>query len=436
MMAYNYNGREPIKIAVEDLTEPQKNLIFENKTFCLLPWIHLHSFPTGEAYPCCNTEMQHKVGNTNEQSLSDIWYGPAMRDIRDRMLAGEQVSGCSRCYEQEDAGFFSMRLSSNKHFGHHIARCTDNNPDMNLVYWDIRFSNLCNLSCRSCGHIFSSKWYEDQAKLVDAEGQSGDRWKSRHKRINFAGRTENDMWEQLESQIDNLEQVYFAGGEPLIMEEHYRLLHELLKRGRTDVRLIYNTNFTELTYKKTNVLELWKEFESVSIGASLDAMGVRGEYIRKNCNWKQIENNRQKMMEICPKVDFYISPTLSIMNAWHITDFHRDWVAKGFLKPQDLNINILQDPEYYRIDVISPAFKEVIKNKWEEHLEWLRPQDKLTRATTGFESAIKFMMADDKSHLGSKFWDRTNKLDKIRNENLLSAIPELYNEQIMHSTMG
>ena len=429
-MAYNYNGKEPIKISIDDLSSKHKDLIFESKTFCILPWLHVHSFPTGEAYPCCNTEMSEKIGNTNDQSLAEIWNGDQMREVRRKMLSDEQVKGCNRCYEQEEAGFFSMRLSSNKHFGHHM-HLTDLTyddgtlPNMKLIYWDIRFSNLCNLRCRSCGHIFSSNWYDDQVKLIDADGNSGERWKQKYKRIYFAGRSETDMWEQLSSQIDNLEQVYFAGGEPLIMEEHYRLLNELLKRGRTDVRLIYNTNFTELNYKKTNVLDLWKEFKSVSIGASLDAMGPRAEYIRKNCNWDQIEKNRYEMLQICPKVDFYVSPTVSIMNAWHVSDFHRDWVDKGLLKPQDLNINILQDPEYYRIDAIPLVFKEEIKHKWQQHLDWLKPQDNLTRATTGFESAINFMMADDKTHLLPKFWDRTDKLDAIRQERLLDVMPEL-----------
>ena len=436
MVIYNYNGKEPIKIAVEDLSDKHRDLIFENKTFCMLPWIHLHSFPTGEAYPCCNTEMKNTIGNTSQQSLNDIWHGAAMQTVRANMLAGEPVAGCSRCYEQEEAGFFSMRLSSNKHFGHHIALTDNPTPEMKLVYWDIRFSNLCNLRCRSCGHIFSSNWYDDQAKLVEMEHGSGDHWKNKHRRLYFAGRSEDDMWDQLKDQIDNLEQVYFAGGEPLIMEEHYRLLHELIKRGRTDVRLIYNTNFTEMQYKKTNILELWKEFKSVSVGASLDAMGMRAEYIRKNCDWHQIESNRSAMLEICPNVDFYISPTVSIMNAWHISDFHRAWVQMGFLKPQDLNINILQDPAHYRIDAFTPRFKEVVKAKWEDHLEWLRPLDSLTRATTGFESAIKFMMADDKSHLLPQFFDRTRKLDKIRNESLTSAIPELYHEEVMYTAMG
>ena len=418
-MAYNYNGKEPIKIRVEELTDAQKDLIFENKTFCMYPWIHLHAFPTGEAYPCCNTEMSETVGNTRYDTLDEIWNGAPMRDVRSKMLAGEKIKGCNRCYEQEESGFFSMRMSANKHFGHHIGLTDNPEPPMKMIYWDIRFSNLCNLRCRSCGHIFSSNWYDDQAKLAGGD------WAKNNTRINFAGRSEDDIWEQLEPQIDNLEQVYFAGGEPLIMEEHYRLLKELIKRGKNNVRLIYNTNFTQTVYKKTNVFELWREFKSVSVGASLDAMGKHAEYIRKNTAWSDVERNREQMLKICPQVDFYISPTLSIMNALHLPDFHRDWVSKGFIKPQDLNINILQDPAHYRIDALPHQYKVDVQELYLEHIDWLRNQDHLKRATTGFESAINFMMADDKSNLIEKFKEKTAQLDNIRNENILDYIPEL-----------
>ena len=418
-MTYNYNGKEPTHIAVENLTDKHKKLIFENKTFCMYPWIHLHAFPTGEAYPCCNTEMNESIGNTRHDTLNEIWNGAPMRDVRNKMLAAQKIKGCTRCYEQEDNGFFSMRMSANKHFGHHIALTDNPNPPMKMIYWDIRFSNLCNLRCRSCGHIFSSNWYDDQVKLAGPE------WASRNTRINFAGRSEDDIWEQLEPQIDNLEQVYFAGGEPLIMEEHYRLLNELIKRGRTDVRLIYNTNFNQLTFKKTNVLELWRKFDSVSVGASLDAMGSHAEYIRKGTKWSQVENNREQMLQICPNVDFYISPTLSIMNALHLPQFHREWVNRGFLKPQDLNINILQDPPHYRIDALPHQYKMDIQEAYAKHIDWLKPQDHLKRATTGFESAINFMMGDDKSHLLQQFKEKTAQLDTIRHENILDAIPEL-----------
>jgi MoaA/NifB/PqqE/SkfB family radical SAM enzyme len=419
MSKYNYNGKEPVKIKTADMTEEQRRLIFDNPSFCMYPWIHMHAFPTGEAYPCCNTEMKYTVGNTRHSSLEEIWHGDAMRDVRRKMLAGETVAGCGRCYEQEASGFFSMRLSANKHFGHHIALAGNDDPDMKMIYWDIRFSNLCNLRCRSCGHIFSSNWYDDQVKLAGAE------WGKNNKRINFAGRDEDDIWQQLEPHIDEMEQVYFAGGEPLIMEEHYRLLHELIRRKKTDVRLIYNTNFSELRYKKQNVLELWKHFDSVSVGASLDGMHGHAEYIRKNTIWEHVEENRRQMLLICPQVDFYISATLSVLNAWHLPDFHRAWSDAGLIKPQDFNINILQDPAFYRIDIFPPHIKERVEQKYQRHLDWLRPMDRLNRASVGFESAIKFMKESDKSQLITKFWQKTHQLDGIRQENILAVIPEL-----------
>jgi sulfatase maturation enzyme AslB (radical SAM superfamily) len=225
--------------------------------------------------------------------------------------------------------------------------------------------------------------------------------------------------------LDYVEQIYFAGGEPLMMEEHYNILDELERRGRFDVRLIYNTNFTQIKLKNRTVFDYWKKFKSVAVGASLDAMGPRAEYIRKGTDWAVVEHNRRQMLEICPDVDFYISPTLSILNAWHLPDFHRSWVEQGLLKPQDLNVNILQNPEFYRIDIAPASYKETIRIKFEQHLEWLRPLDPLLRATVGFESALNFMSATDNSALISKFWEKTDQLDAIRKENLLEIIPEL-----------
>jgi hypothetical protein len=211
------------------------------------------------------------------------------------------------------------------------------------------------------------------------------------------------------------------------MEEHYNILDELDRRGRYDVRLIYNTNFTETKLKDRTVFDYWKKFDSVAVGASLDAMGPRAEYIRKGTTWAQVEKNREQMLEICPEVDFYVSATLSIMNALHLPDFHKSWVDRGYIKPQDFNINILQDPAYYRLDILPDVYKQQIQSKYEEHLAWLAPQDRLGRATTGYESAITFMN-NPHSHslkLMAKFWHTTNELDTIRRENILEAIPEM-----------
>jgi radical SAM protein with 4Fe4S-binding SPASM domain len=415
---YKYGSVNPVKISVEDLDDREKFLLTESKVFCIYPWVHLHAYPTGDAYPCCQATMKSGiVGNCKTQTLEEIWRGEPMQQLRQAMLSETPHAACTKCYEQEDSGFFSGRNSANKHHGHQIKKL-ETNP-FEITYWDIRFSNLCNLSCRSCGHIFSSSWYSDQAALAGPE------WKANNKPLKFAGRTEIDMWEQLIPHLDYVEQIYFAGGEPLMMEEHYNILEELERRGRFDVRLIYNTNFTHVKLKDRYVFDYWKKFKSVAVGASLDAMGPRAEYIRKGTDWAVVEQNRIRMLETCPNVDFYISPTLSILNAMHITDFHRDWVDRGLLQAQDLNVNILQDPIHYRIDIATPEYKQQIKQKFEDHLLWLRPQDSLQRATVGFESAINFMMSTDNTDLIPKFWTKTQQLDTIRQENVLDVLPEL-----------
>jgi organic radical activating enzyme len=421
---YNYNSTDPIKIELSDLSIAKQELLTKSSSFCIYPWIHLHAYPTGQAYPCCMADMNYPVGNSQQDSLETIWNDAPMRSIRKRMLSNFPVDACTKCYEQESAGFLSGRQSANKHHGHLIDRVDLTNEDGHLdqfkmSYWDIRFSNLCNLSCRSCGHIFSSSWYQDQTKLAGPE------WKAKNQVLNYAGRSETDIWEQLLPHLDYVEQIYFAGGEPLMMAEHYNILDELERRGRFDVRLIYNTNFTQTKLKDRTVFDYWKRFKSVAVGASLDAMGPRAEYIRRGTEWGRVEQNREQMMEVCPNVDFYISPTLSIMNALHLPDFHKTWVDKGYIRPQDLNVNILQDPAHYRIDIAPVDYKQRVQQSYAEHLEWLRPLDPLNRATVGFESAVNFMMATDNTALIPKFWSKTAELDAIRQEQILQVIPEL-----------
>jgi hypothetical protein len=113
------------------------------------------------------------------------------------------------------------------------------------------------------------------------------------------------------------------------------------------------------------------------------------------------------------------------MNALHLPEFHRTWTDRGLIRAQDLNVNILQDPAYLRIDIAPIKYKQRIRMAYEEHLEWLRPLDRLNRATVGFESAINFIMATDNSALIPKFWSKTLELDAIRQEQVLQAIPEL-----------
>ena len=324
---HNYHTRKPVYISEDELRPDQIDKLVNSDVFCMIPWIHMHAFPDGRAYPCCLGDDRHPIGNFKQDSLADVWNQEAYKIMRTNMLTETSCKECTKCYEQESNGFVSMRNSTNKNFGHHIklvdqTLADGTMPEFKLRYYDIRFSNLCNFTCRTCGGWFSSSWYTEEEELYG---------KRNYPKIMFAGRTELDMWEQLEPHIPYLEQVYFAGGEPMMMEEHYRILKELVRREMFDVKLIYNTNFSRLNLKDDNVLDYWRLFKNVSVGASLDGMGSRAEYIRKGTKWDQIERNREQMLEVCPDTDFYVSATVSLYNAHHVSDFHRAWALKGYI---------------------------------------------------------------------------------------------------------
>jgi sulfatase maturation enzyme AslB (radical SAM superfamily) len=361
------------------------------------------------------------LGSSKTTSLKEIWNDVPMTELRKNMLEDKQSSGCKDCYEQENNGFTSLRNGCNKAYGHHIktVESTEPNghlPDMKLRYWDVRFSNICNLKCRYCSINYSSRWYDDDVKLWGKELQP---------RVQFAGRHSEDMWEQMQEHLPWVDDIYFAGGEPLIMEEHNRILKKLIELGNTKVHLTYATNLTELRFKNQSVLDLWKHFPQVGVTASLDDMGDRAALIRSGTNWEQVEQNIRNLRRECPHIDFMVGPTITVMNIWNICKFHRYMVDQKLAEPKDFNLNILQGPQKYRIDILPTDVKLKLKQELEQHLEWLRPLDSLQRATTQFESVINFMMATDNSKLLPEFWKTVDKLDQIRSEKLIDAVPEL-----------
>ena len=412
---WDYGSREPLKISMDELTPTEAELLIKSDVFCILPWIHLHAYPDGRAYPCCLAKYENHVGSLRENTMEEIWRDKPMQELRNNMLNEIKSEVCTKCYEQEDNGFFSMRNSSNKNFGHHIKTLDSN--EFKIRYYDIRFSNLCNLACRSCGDVFSSNWVKEAKKM---------QWlKPDHPNVSYAGRYKTDAWEQLLPHIPYLEEVYFAGGEPLMMQEHYDLLKELLRQGRNDVKLVYNTNFTELVFKGDSVLPLWNEFECVSIGASLDASYERAELMRHGTVWSKVVKNREEMLKICPTVDFYVSSTLSIMNSYHLPDFHKEWIELELVRPMDWNINILQSPEYYRIDVLPEVMKEEVVQKYNDHIEYLKPLDEFSRASKGYMAAVNYITNTDNTKHISELKNKLSFLDRYRNQNFYSVFPEL-----------
>jgi radical SAM protein with 4Fe4S-binding SPASM domain len=386
---------------------------------CAAPWVHLHTFPSGQVYPCCLTPMEFPVGNLNNQSLEEVWNNEKIRNIRKQMIAGIEPESCKRCFEQEKHGKDSFREHMNQTFPNYEnliqTTAADGSLDnMDLRYWDFRFSNICNMKCRSCGPQLSTGWYEDTKKI----------WGSLPNDIPDKIK-QFDLWDQILPFFDTVEEIYFAGGEPLIMEEHYRILKKLEEIDRYDVRLKYNTNFSQMKYKKLDALETWAKFKDVEVGASFDGYGKQAEYIRKGTDWDQIYQNRLKQKEIAPNVNFFVNFTLSVMNSLHIIDFHHYAVESKLIDTYDnLHINFVHSPEHMSLQALPPKLKETVKAAYKKHISFLK-ENLQNRSAAQFESSISFMESEDKYILNSKFKDYMKTLDDIRNESFIDTFPEL-----------
>lgn len=377
----------------------------------MLPWVHLNVQPNGNILPCCIANDVY--GNANDHTLKEVWDSKPMQDLRNSMLNDKPRSTCSKCYDAEARGAESSRMRYNKEFGHHITKI-DTTP-FELVYWDSRFSNVCNLKCRSCGHDASSNWYKDTVKIYPKYDKPT---------IISAGK-EGVLLDQMMEHIDSVESIYFAGGEPTLIKENYRIFDELESLGKFDVKLYFVTNFTNLEYKGKSIFEFLNKFNNVTVAASLDGMGKCGEYVRSGTVWSEVEQSRRLMIEQAPKVKFILTPALSILNAWHLPDFHQDWIEKGLVKPGSLHISLVYDPQYLRADIATAEYKEKLKEKYTKHIEWLKTFDNSQVSVRLFNSARSFIMGADNSHLLKLFWLKTAQLDKLRNENVLDIFPEL-----------
>ena len=415
---YNYLSLMPMYSKGKQFSDDHLYKLTQSKTFCMIPWVHMHAFPDGRAYPCCLSDYWHPIGDLRKNTMAEVWNQEPYRNMRTNMLSDNESKECSKCYEHEKNGFFSMRNDANRNYGHHIdeidkTQTDGTHPEFVMRYWDVRFSNLCNFSCRSCGPIFSSNWYNDHVKLYNRKPDVLGRDMAR---VEYTAGDEDSMIEQMMPHIPYLEQVYFAGGEPLIMKEHYFLLEKLIEAGKTDIRIQYNTNFSELRYKDKHVFDYWRHFKTVSVGASLDASGARAELMRKGTDWNQAITNRILMKQEVPHVDFHLNPTVSAMNILHILDFHKEWVELGLMKPADANINLCLSPPWYRADIFPEWFKQdVIIPAYEKHIAWLEPLDSLNRATNGFKSVLNFVKNTDNSHMWPKF------KKKLKNSTLLGT---------------
>ena len=274
------------------------------------PFTGLATREDGAITACCRS---HPVGFIDKATLEQVWNNDTMKRIRRQVLNDERPSECEPCFNLEDQGVESLRMR------HITARIPESRvtlyPDalddlmddytmpFKIPTIELKLNNLCNLKCRMCHPMDSTSWNDwDVVKdFYKREGNIMYAIVEEHnlERKPFLDKFQDnpEWWLSLEKLLPHFRRVEFAGGEPLMDPQHYRILDMLSTYGH-QIEIKYATNLSMLGKGSRNIYEYWPKFKSVAVNVSIDGMHDTYEYIRGNAVWDEMIANIREIQSI------------------------------------------------------------------------------------------------------------------------------------------
>lgn len=443
-----------------------------SNTFCVLPWIHLSTRPNGHMRVCCTANASSvgatndkkwggevgilknddgKPANLNHTDLMSGWNNGYMKDVRSKMLKGDVPHSCTKCFKEESAGHRSKRNWETEYWAKRIdinkliaETSEDGSVPPSIYYVDLRLGTKCNLKCVMCSPHDSSLWVSDWNKLYpqieNKQLKETMVWNNKGK-VDGASydwhRDNPEFWEQLYSQIPHMQQLYFAGGEATIIEEHYTFLEECIRRGEAHhIELRYNSNGIELPDR---LFKIWEHFKLVRYHFSMDSFGGMNEYIRHPTNWETIEKNLRRLDETGKHVEVTIACAVQMLNMFYIPDFIKWKLGQNFKKINPwplgaglINYHFVYHPGHLNVKVFPKEFKQKIHAKYEEFYKWLienyRSDAEFMSNAYGLKrlaGMVSFMEAEDWSNRMPEFQEYITKMDGIRGTSFVETFPEM-----------
>lgn len=438
-------------------------------TFCVLPWIHLATRPNGDMRLCCTANASgagedHQIGliknedgsnaNFSKVTPMEAWNNNFMKSVRTTMLAGKIPASCTGCFDEESQGIVSKRIWETatwlndegvdvEELIHQTEK--DGTVPERLQYLDLRLGHTCNIKCVMCSPHDSSKWVADWQKLIpilqDPDVKKQMSWDK--KEFNNKWHEKESFWKELYAQVPNLKQVYFAGGEPLMIKEHKMFIEEIIRQGCQDnVLLRYNSNGILVDEE---LIKLWSKFRKVKFAVSVDASFERDDYIRYPTKFAEVERTLHMLDNTPDNIHVSIATAVQIFNIKHIPDFLKWKVNSNFKKMNVglingvtmggglVNAHLVHIPTFLNITILPKADKKDVRQQFAELKEWLwnnyTQDDEFwihnPKGWRQWEGLLNHMDSADNSHLLPGFKEYINKLDAIRNLNAATIFPEL-----------
>ena len=277
----------------------------------MAPWTHTYLSPQTERRMCCASrepaqsfeqyiDTSAGTGTYNPITLEEHWNSEHMKSVRRRMMAGETLPECDVCNSKllntDVYRSYFNRLFGHKYESAMAATQPDGSTTVKPVSWDYRFSNLCNFKCRMCGDMLSSSWESEQRtyNMINWNNTKNN-WMKPEVREQISQFQDTQIEAEFAQAVDEhrVEEVYWVGGEPLMFEQHWRYMKQIVDQGDGErVYARYNTNLSRVDYRGVNLYsDILAHLRDWQICASLDGTGPAGEYIRTGLDYEQWRRN-------------------------------------------------------------------------------------------------------------------------------------------------
>lgn len=392
----------------------------DTNTICPAPFCHQTTKTDGKIKACCRSRTA--VGNITKASLHDNFNNETIKQLRLDLINGVKNKICDICWEYEAGGVRSLRqkylASPDRRFDRWMqASLNTMLPDGTLQakpkWIEFKISNLCNFKCRMCHPLDSTKWFNDypSIKQYHSDGMSGAISKLNLEEKPLTNSFNEDFFKSLPESLSEVEEVWFAGGEPLYDDSHYRILDSILDRAH-DITLSYSTNLSMLSNKKYNVLDYWKKFKRVRINVSLDGSPKLNEYIRSGAVSNEIEENISILKDY-PNIRITGKTTVQALNIFDMPNVF-EWFRK--IDFYNTDIHYVTYPDFLDCRIWSGTARKEIINTLSKYNDTLVHD--LSNIKHNIEDIIRFFQSQElhTQERWDKFVNYNKTLDKLRNE--------------------
>lgn len=447
--------------------ELRKGQLEEHKqsdTFCALAWVHTSSEPYGTCRSCCIArshikDNKDKILTLQDNTIADVLNSPYMINLRREMIEGKKPKQCQTCWSDEDNGKESKRLLYNKlikEWNFKINNAVDNCSPRDI---QINIGNTCNLKCRTCSPICSSKWVKEW------KDRGRDYWIAEESINNeFNDYDNSKFWTDIDTWSQTVQRIEIMGGEPFYNKSFKKLVNRLIDNGSSK-KISINLSTNGTIYDDNLMRLILSNFKAVGVNISIDGINEHFDYIRHGVPWEKVKQNLDSFFNLYSNQQEYkdkdgwwrfsmsYTITIGILNIHYLRDIH-EFFEKNYINKTGIDglhydkevdgikedafegdkqvprleiwNNVVYYPSYYSSNNMPEEIKDTVLHRV------TNPEDYGLRRWNDkkYKNDIMPIVNHTKTKSGNREWitfvNETIKTDEYRKENFEKTFSELF----------